>query len=126
MRRFLMQMINMINKNHLPKNTAYHSYFEKWGVAFQFCGFTSPVIHWIFKMSSLATQKFRLTFLSINHQLVPYVDSFCTKSKDFKVFQQQNIRNCRTHKFQVFSTYVSNITLAKYWQDIQVPKWKIK
>lgn len=92
-------MTNEINKNHsLKENIAYHSSFEE-REAYQFCGFTSPVIHSAFKMSSLATHKCRLTFLSINHQLVPYVDSFCTKSEDFKVFQQQNVRNCGTHKF---------------------------
>ena len=117
MRHLSVQMINEINKNHsLKRIIAYHSYFQKWREAFQFCGFTSPVIHCAFKMRSLAAQKFRLTFLSINHQFVLYVDSFCTKLKDFKVFQQQNVRNCRTHKFPVFSTYVSNIILAKYRQ----------
>lgn len=117
MRHLSVQMINEINKNHSLKRTlAYHTDWEKWREPFQFCGFTSPVIHCAFKMSSLAAQKFRLTLLSINHQFVLYVDSFCTELKYFKVFQQQNVRNCRTHKFQVFSTYVSTIILAKYRQ----------
>lgn len=117
LRHLSVQMINEVDKNHsLKRIIAYHPYLEKWREPFQFCGFTSPVIRCAFKMSSLAAQKFRLTFLSINHQFVLYVDSFCTKLKDFKVFQQQNVRNCRTHKFQVFSTYVSNIILAKYRQ----------
>lgn len=124
---FSVQVINEGNKKHsLQRNIAYHLYFEECGEAFQFCGFTSCLIHCAFKMSSLAIQKFRLTFLSINHQFVPYVDSCCTKSENFRVFQQQNVRNFRTHKFQVFSTYVSNIILAKYREDIQVPRWEIK
>lgn len=102
-------MTNEINKNHsLKGNAAYHFSLED-REAHQFCGFTSPAIHCAFQTSSLATQKCRLTFLSTNHPLVLYVDSFCTKSEDFKVFQQRNVRNCGTHKFQVLSTYISNI-----------------